>query len=518
MTCTWQEEQAYRFAEGSLDAETKEAFAAHLPGCDLCRERTAGVRHVGSLLGAALVPVSAPPDLAGRVAQAVALERTARRRPWPRLLHRRALSLASTSLLLAVALLVVAAGPESVMAVVQKALFFVPGFGIKAVDQDTLVSLAPASVREGNVTFTVEALLADGQRTVLKYNVSGLPGGKAGWQEGQGPGEQATAEARPARLPLLRDQSGQEYTPITSTQSVGGSAAENRVSGEIYYPALSGQAGEVTLVMPVDYIAPAAVLPGGDRREWQIKLTLAHPEAGGLALATPQAVAATARGVTLRVTAVVAEPTRTAVLLEGSEGVMGLGANGDDILGATVLRDSKGRVYKRLSDRLEASFGSQDLRQTLYFEPLAADAGQLTLTVADVRVKEEATADWAVALAGHRPGETWSLGQQLRLGSHEILLRSATLADGTEPGLDAGWLYLAVDLGPTVEGRQFSAFSIDLSGGTRASMGSMGGPGNSQLDRVGVALAPGQTEVRVRFSQPVVNVQGPWVLTFRAAE
>lgn len=519
MTCTWQEEQDYRFAEGSLDAETKEAFAAHLPGCALCRERTAAAEHLDALVGVALVPLTAPPSLVGRVAQAVALERAPRRREWPRLFSRRALSLALASLLLAVGLLVVAAGPESVLAVVQKALFFVPGFGIKAVDQDTLVNAAPASVEEGKVSFTVEALLSDGQRTVLKYSVGGLPGGKAGWQDRQAPAEQAPEQPQPAwRAPVLRDALGKEYAPFAATQSVGGSPQESRISGEMYFPPLPGEANSVTLVMPVDYIVPPAVLPGADQREWLVPIALVHPEVGSLTEATAQTAAATVRGVTLRVTAVVDEPTRTAVLMEGSQGVMGLGANGGDIFAATQLRDSKGRTYKRLFDRMEANFGVQDWRQTLYFEPLAPDAGQLTLTVTDVRVNEDARADVAVKLAGHQPGETWPLNQKLQLGSHEVLLQSASLADGSAPGMDTGWLYLDVDLGPAAEGRLLSAFSMDLTGASRGSMGSMGARDSTQLDRIGVAVEPGQKEARFQLSHPLYNVEGPWVLTFTAGQ
>ena len=345
MTCTWQEEQAYRFAEGSLDDEARRGFEAHLADCAVCRERTAEAERLEMLLDNAITPRVAPPTLAARVAQAVAAERAPRRFGWPFVFNRRALSLALTSLLLAVGLLVVAAGPESVMAVVQRALFFVPGFGISAVDEDTLVDAAPVSVKQGNTTFTVTALLSDGKRTVVKFEVNGLPGGKSGWDKPVQVGSQAPEPpAVSKRAPVLRDDAGKEYASFGVAHTTGGSAQENHASGEIYFPALPKDTVSVTLVMPVDHIVPEEVLPGAASQEWRVSIQLVHPAQTGLPQATPQTAAASVNGVTLRVVAVAVEAERTVVLVEGEAPgkawVMGLGANGDDILQATVLHDS----------------------------------------------------------------------------------------------------------------------------------------------------------------------------------
>ncbi|MHB1132820.1 MAG: hypothetical protein ACYC4L_10580 [Chloroflexota bacterium] len=514
MNCTWSEEQAYKLADGSLDPATKEEYLAHVAICAPCGGHVAAAERLEGLLRAEMAPVAAPAALAGRIAQAVAAEREARqpRFGWTWGTPRRAFSLALASLLVAVGLFAAAAGPEAVLAVVQKALFFVPGFGISAVDEDTRVNAAPVVLKDGAITLTVDAVLADAKRTTIKYSVTGLPGGKQGWER-HSPG-QGGRGAEPKRAAVLRDNSGREYPPTFVTAAVGGSAEENHVSAEMSFPALSAGVTSVRLLLPKDDVVPVAVLPGADQETWEVEIPLTHPAERGLAVAKPQLALATVQGVTLQVVAVATEAGRTAVLLESKEWVAGLGANGSDIHAATVLRDSQGRTYKRLSDQMEGGFSGRGYRQTLYFEPLAPDAGELTLTVSELRLNLDARAQVSFSLAGRKLGESWNLDRVVDLGGYPVRLERATLASGQEPGMEAGWLYVEVDLGPTVDGRQLSSFSVDNVG---SHMGSMGAAGNRQFDLFGFEVQPGQSEAKFELSHALLNLEGPWQLTISAA-
>ena len=127
-------------------------------------------------------------------------------------------------------------------------------------------------------------------------------------------------------------------------------------------------------------------------------------------------------------------------------------------------------------------------------------------------MNEEGRAEVTIPLAGRKPGETWDLNQTVDLGGFKVTLKSASLGGG-EVGQDAGWLYVDVDLGPAVNGRLLSAFSLE---GPASHMASMGGRDNAQFDRFGLELQPGQREAKIVLNNPMVNVAGPWVLTFAA--
>ncbi len=519
MNCAYQEEQAYRFVDGSLEPQDLHTFAEHLADCAACRDRVAAAERLEGLLTAAITPLAAPAGLVGRVAQAVAAERERRPRfAWPRLFGRRLATVAAT-LLLAVGLVTVAAGPESVLAVVQRALFFVPGVGISAADGDTLVAANPVSVTELGATFSVEALLADGEKTEIRFKVTGLPGGKQGWerdkpaQVGGKDDLPPKPQAEPHRLPVLRDAGGREYGLVSANHGTGGSPQENHIEGGFFFAPLPADLTSVELVVPLEYLVPPTVLAGADSHEWALSIPLVHPAQGGLPQAVPQGSAAAVHGITLRVQASTVEGGRTVVLVEGeapgADRVVSLVENGANASEGITLRDSLGRTYKYLPNGSNMVVGGKEVQQSLHFEPLGPLAGDLTLTIAAVMLTEEGEAETKLSLAGRRPGETFALDRTVDLGGHKVLLKSATLVDrGGEP-----WLLVDVDLGERVNGRLLSAFNLVGSGSSLSTYGAKDG---AQMDRFGLALASGQTEVTLRFSYPLVSVEGPWQLTFPA--
>ena len=525
MACTWQEEQAYRFVDGSLEPIVLRSYADHLSGCDVCRARVARAERLEGLLVGALTPVFPPPALAGRIAHAVAKERESRPRfAWPVAFGRRFATVAA-ALLLVAGLVTIAVGPASVVAVVQRALLFVPGIGISAVDEDTLVATRPVAVEQGGMTFTVEALLSDGEHTKIEFKVTGVPGGKAGWGEADGkptlPADEKAARvgdyppsprpAPPAGRPALRDATGREYELSSALHGVGGSPRENVITGTLYFEPLARDLASVELSVPVDYLVPTTLVSGADHMAWTLSIPLAHPAQSGLPQAIRQDSAATVGGITLRVAASAVEDGRTVVLVEGEAPgearVVSLVANGANAIEDIVLRDGQGRTYKHIPSGSSMTPGNGEVRQSLYFEPLGPLADRLTLSVAAVQVVEEGEAEVTIPLAGLQPDETVTLDRTVMLGGHEVLLKSATLVQRG----DETWLYVDVDLGPRVDGRMLSTFNVDTKA---SSMSSFAAKEGSQMDQFGVELERGQTEAKLRLRYPMVSVQGPWVLHF----
>ena len=564
MTCAWSDDQIYRYADGALDAATRDALAEHLSGCAPCRERLDAARRLDATLRAEIAPLPAPPTLAGRVANAVAAEREGRR-PLSRLLTwfglasplprwgrgaggvrsgptgdgpgrerpdrarpsgrrriiplpfrtgtargiTRGIALRPAALTLALVLVVgaFAFAPNAAVAVVQRALTFIPGLGIRDVDEGHLVASHPVSAEALGATFTVEALLSDGQRTTVEFKLTGLPGGKVGWESRQEP---------TSRTPVLRDANGQEYRLAGGYHGTGGGEHENHMSGRLMFDPLPSDLTSVDLIVPADYFVPPAVLPGADANAWTLHIPLAPPSAAGLAVASPQTATATASDVTLRVVASTFGPEQTVLQVEGeaagSAEVVTLWPNGGDPADNFSLQDDQGRSYRLLPESVgSAHAGNDPVRRDLYFEPLAPDARSVTLVVEALLVAESGEASVTIPLAGRQVDESFTLDQTARLGRNDLRLTSARL--GSDHGDGTTWLYVDVDLGEPADGRMFSTFSLEGTpgGGWMMSMGRRDG---TQVDRFGVPVGRDQREVTLRLTRPTLNIAGPWELTF----
>ncbi|MGI5837874.1 MAG: anti-sigma factor family protein [Chloroflexota bacterium] len=533
MSCLWKEDQAHRFAEGCLEDGSRRVFADHLDNCPLCRSRVAEARRLDAILKAGIVPVTPPATLASRIASAAFADRNRGfRLAWPLPFGRPsfspALAALATVLLLSVAALL--AAPGGVMAVVQRALLFIPGLGISAVDEGHLVSTGPAVVRDGNVVFTVKALLSDGEMTLVEFEVTGLPGGKDGWSE--------RGRQKP-RTPFLRDEKGRQYKMLSGNQGVGGSPDENHINGGMTFEPLPGDLEKVELVMPVDYLVLPTVLPEAGEREWVAVILLSRPGQSGLPQATPQAAAATVKGITLRVAATSTRPDQTVVLLEGSvpdkARLIALGRPGEDPAKDVVLRDGTGNSFKLIPQNV-ARMTTEPFRQDLYFQPPATGSRQLSLEVAAVQLQQEGDAAITIRLDGLKvtkeqhpdigaspvdpmgrqmpvpapriqPESTLQLDRTVTLGDYQVRLKSASLVeDRGQP-----WLYVDVDLGPMGDDGWLAYFGLTKVGSWMSSMGSGSG---AQMDRFGLKIEPGAKEVTIHLTRPVVVVKGPWKLTF----
>ena len=109
------------------------------------------------------------------------------------------------------------------------------------------MATGPVSDERSGVRFTLEALLSDGKSTTVKFNVTGLPGGKEGWEKaervGDGPPERGLDQRRsaPSRMPYLQDEAGHRYDVQWSQHGVGGSPQENRIEGQMSFAPLPAE-------------------------------------------------------------------------------------------------------------------------------------------------------------------------------------------------------------------------------------------------------------------------------------
>lgn len=533
MGCLWKEDQAHRFAEGCLEEGSRQAFADHLDSCPLCRSRVAEARRLDTILKAGITPVAPPATLASMVVNAAIAGRERRFHfTWPLPFGRPSFSpaLAALAVVLLLSVAALLAAPGGVMAVVQRALLFIPGIGISAVDEGHLVATGPVVVRDGDVVFTVEALLSDGETTQVEFKVTGLPGGKKGWDDRDRP--------KP-RSPFLRDGKGRQYDMLSGHHGVGGSQDENHITGGIAFKPLPGDLEKVELVMPVDHLVSPTVLPGAEKREWVAEIPLARPGQSGLPQATPQAATAVVKEIGVRVAATSARPDQTVVLLEGwtpeKTRLIALGRPGEDPTREIVLRDSAGSSYKLIPQNVVRRT-DEPFQQDLYFQPLAPGVKQLSLEVAAVQLQQEGEAAVTIPLDGLKVSEesyleggtvprdplerqrpipaplsdvdsSQRLDRTVTLGGHQVKLESASLVQRK----GQLWLYVDVDLGPIGEDGWLAYFSLARGGSWMSSMGSGSG---AQMDRFGLEIEPGAKEVTIHLARPVVAVKGPWKLTF----
>ena len=100
-----------------------------------------------------------------------------------------------------------------------------------------------------------------------------------------------------------------------------------------------------------------------------------------------------------------------------------------------------------------AAIGDAQYSEDLYFAPLLPGANRLTLAVSGVQLRGDATAQVTIDLSGRMQGETFQLNREVQLGE---------LHGAAQVGKGRGiWLDVDVDLGPEVDGRTLSSFSLD---------------------------------------------------------
>lgn len=509
MNCIWTEETAYRLADGSLDTAEAQAFSNHLADCPACRQAVEAARQLEDLLSANITMILPPVSLLYRIAGAMADPANRPRFAW--LLgsgghNRLRVALACLALILVIGAGAFLIAPNQVAALVQRAMVFIPGLGIKPVTESNIAAPGPVSVKLGQATFTVKALLSDGKQTTVKFKMTGLPGGKEGWNQ---------SNSDRTRQPFLREASGKEYPMTFGYGGVGGSPDENVIEGDMFFAPLAAGLPSIELVVPPEYLAPPAVLQGIVSGDIVVQIPLIALAQGHFPEATPLTASATVNGIKLWVAASNVGKDGTVLLVKGTAGgqdrLLSLHRMALDPIEQITLQDDTGHVYPMEPDLSAGQSGdisgNGPFQQNLFFEPPLPAAKGLTLTISRVQVLKEGSAKVTVPLKGRGPGDVFSLDRTVQFGSHKLELQSASLVE--QDGKP--WLYIDVDLGPVTNGVTELTFVVENGSSTVTTMMQRS---DSQMLRFGAEIPSGADELTIEMAQPVVVVEGPWQISF----
>jgi hypothetical protein len=335
-------------------------------------------------------------------------------------------------------LVVLAIGPQRVLAQVQRWLGYVSGVGFIELDEPMILS-APVSVRQGEITVVVNQVVAKPEGTIILLSIS-TPGGE---QAGMLP-VNPEFEFEP-RL-LLPDGSHLNHAGMSRGLS----------DGTIEFPALPKGTRQVTLVLNCIEFVGRGCLPG----EWQIGLQLEPAtEERFLGLVSqpydPQA-SAMANGVKMVVQQVAHSDQETAVEVkfEWENSTWQWMGNA-----RSSLSDDLGYLYEpegvKQGGMTKIGFPLQTVVpprspqdtptgqimtqvETHTFAPLSNLARRLTLSVDWVGFQIPANGEFSFDL-GPNPqvGQTWTEDQDLQVAGFNVHLVGARLAEKWEPG-DSG--------------------------------------------------------------------------------
>lgn len=520
------EEQAFRYTEGTLDREERADFQSHVATCPVCQQTVRANESIDGLLRAALAPENAPAGLEARIL--AGLPMAAVGRPERRLASSfrvfwlRPRAVAAVLVVALVAGTMLFSSPSEVVARLREALYFVPGVGITATDEASLANARAVSAEVGGFRFSVPVLISNHEGTRIKFEVTGLPGGKESWTKPPivpskgGPPVSIPEQGQPTPRFSLIDSSGRSYKLLNSSHSVGGDVSSNVMHGEVNFERLAAETREVTLVAPLRALLPPELAEGD--AEWRLSIPLVAVDAADFADAKELHLVQSKYGV--RVDLVAASFTRgsTALSIKVSserEGVspacVGKRLTPDELM--PRLANAQGQVYGRKPLDEGGRWLSNPLELPFAFEPVPRDVEQLQFVIPVISVEEPGEATLRVPLAGRQVGDEIQLNTELRLGQHTLLARSAMLERREDGRLD---LIVNLALGPREGDHQLVGLEVavaDTSGSWQSWDGRDG-----QLDALGVPVAEGEEEVTIKLHKPLVAIYGDWTFDFSVSE
>jgi hypothetical protein len=463
MRCKWSAPDAERLAIAVMAPAEAEAYRAHLSGCSDCQAEVGRSERLEAAVHAAFSEVATPAGAVERMLASLPA-RVPAPPPWRRRPVRYAAALAG-----AVALLFVALNPQAVIslaATVRQTFYFIPGIGIRATTDETLVLEQPVSETRSGVTLRVVSVFTEARGTTLTFEVLGMPGGKDAYKSDLG------------RLALsLVDNSGRRYPLQVASFGVGGSMTENHARGTAAFAPLPRGVREITL--RAETLSPP--LPkelGGALGSWALPFALIPTSEAKLALGTLQGVSASHHGLTLRLEYLARTP---------DEIVAHVSAYGPR---AKQVESLKPRDSSVRSER-SVGAGAFDVYAT---QPVSR------LEIARIEIIEPGKASVDIALPDHDK-LSLALGVPVRLGRHTLLLERGELLSSTT-------LRVYYRTGPAVDGAR-----LLWNQPKQSTSGVYHGDEGTGYFMVTInALNRFTKRVVLDFENPRVLVEGPWEL------
>lgn len=155
------------------------------------------------------------------------------------------------SAVLAVALILIVAAPQSVMAAFRSLIAYLPGIGFVQKDDGTLYLQEPVSLEQDGVTLILEQVVADADKTVVSYHIDGLPENVSG-----------------VASPCFYDGNKLLLSDGTSRLPSGG-GVENSQARVEFFPLPEGVT-KATLLVSMMFPDPACSAP----QEWKVDFSL----------------------------------------------------------------------------------------------------------------------------------------------------------------------------------------------------------------------------------------------------
>ncbi len=407
---------------------------------------------------------------------------------------------ALTVLILVVAL----AGPQQVLASVQRLLGFVPGTGFVQPGETRLLA-APVEATQEGVTLQVQKVIADDKQTELSLTVSGLPNEK--WAS-------PISGLDPYASPYLLLAGGKQIASLASMTSSGDTLQASYIFG-----ALPKGVTRFSLVLPRLPGLPAGFAP----QNWSVPIQLVTAEvsptgaAGELPVGAgyvPATNLAQGKGVSVQVTQVGQSATETGVQVQfGWDNAEWVQMNNVDL----TLSDDNGHVYNRQRESMELAGAPESLR-TYRFQPFEAQAIEAILTVNKLYFTFNSKAQFTFT-----PGGAISLrqpvdvsgkpGARITIAGVPVQVMSVTVSQDSSAGANSQPQYhLEVLLqalpanGLTLEGVAMSTHP-DLLVSSSAEV-LAGGQMKVSIDLDQLPKGP----VALYFSHGEVSLEGSWVI------
>ncbi len=419
--------------------------------------------------------------------------------------QRRPVLAVGMAVLLVLIIVVALAGPQQVLASVQRLLGYVPGTGFVTPGETRLLA-APVEATQEGVTLRVEKVVADAKQTEINLTVSGLPHEK--WTS-------PVAAQDPYTQPYLLLPNGQQIASMMSMTSSGDTLQASYIFG-----ALPKGVTQFTLVLPRLPSIPVGFAP----QNWSIPIQLVTVKVsptgapGDLLVGggyVPATNLAQGKGVSVQVAQVGQSPAETGVQVQfGWDNPEWTQLNNVELR----LSDGNGHVYNRVRESMELAGVPESLR-TYRFQPFEAQASEAILTVEKLYFTFDSKAQFT-----YKPGGEITLGQPVNVSSQPgaritiagvpVQVMSVTISQGSDEGTNpqAAHYHLEVLLqGLPANGLALEGVAMSTHPDLLVSSSAEVLPGNQV--KVSIDLdEPPRGPVALYFPHGEVSLDGPWVV------
>lgn len=429
-------------------------------------------------------------------------------------LFRRAWVTGALAFVLILAAVFTLTDPQRVWAGIQRFFRYVPGVGF--VDLENARALpAPVAVEREGITFIVTQVLATTDRTMVRFEVQGLPPADQIWPKG---GE-------------LNDDFRVQLRLSEGTTLDSGGMMLGLENGRIEFPPLPADTDLVTLEFNHIPLTPPGMFP----EQWTIPLTL-QPLEGEPDTAlfpepyAPENATDTHFGITATVLQVAQASEGTAVQLM-------VESDYPAYLGAVNLRDDIGHLYGQsyednVSTMVEVEVAQEEIppstsqnvsTETYIFYPVSRSARQLTLEISEINRSYTLKGSFTVDV-GENPqiGDSWTLNIPFEFDGIKATILSAHLTEETyhNEGLTERFnkLEFLLRFEPAPDGRKISSFYFGNAGGYFQGGGS---EIPNSLDEPAKVYAMHEASMpfptgtlTFNFEHANITYPGPWILTW----